>query len=102
MLRLSLSLRLCSIFSAFPVPLNASFFVLILSSYHSCLPACVKIVQKIVKQLWTQTLHIVVVEFPETGSVPTNKMYMCIYINLCLLILCLTLSDISWASFSIS
>ena len=31
-----------------------------------CLPVCVKIVQTIVKQLRTQTLHTVVMEFPET------------------------------------
>ena len=60
----SLSLRLSSIFSVFPV-LNASF---ILSLCVACLPVCVKIVQTIVKQLRTQTLHTVVMEFPETRS----------------------------------
>ena len=40
----------------------------ILSLCVACLPVCVKIVHKIVKQLQTQTLHTVVMEFPETRS----------------------------------
>ena len=32
------------------------------------LRVCVKIVQKIIQQLWTQTLHTVAMEFPETRS----------------------------------
>ena len=40
----------------------------ILSLCEACLPVHVKIVRKIVKQLWTQTLHTVVMEFPETRS----------------------------------
>ena len=49
-----------------------SFFLcldsFILSLYVACLPVCVKIVQKIVKPLRIQTLHTVVMEFPETRS----------------------------------
>ena len=40
----------------------------ILSLCVVCLPVCVKIVQKIVKQLRTQTLYTVVMEFPEIRS----------------------------------
>ena len=46
--------------------LNASFFALtlILSLSVACLPVCVKMF----KQLRTQTLHTVPMEFPETRS----------------------------------
>ena len=67
MLRLSLFLRLCSIFSVFPC--SKRLFLCLDSFILSlCLPICVKIVQKIVKQLQIQKLHTVVMEFPETRS----------------------------------
>ena len=69
MLRLSLSLfnLLCLSCSKHLFLCLDSFM---LSLCVACLPVCVNIVQKIVKQLRTQTktLHTVVMEFPETQS----------------------------------
>ena len=71
MLHLSLSLS-PTLFNLLCLFCSKRFFLcldsFILSLCVACLPVCVTIVQKIVKQLWTQTLHTVVMNFPETRS----------------------------------